>query len=337
MELKETNGQILITGCYRSGTEYVTQLLNNHPKLSATMYTVSFMRFCYDRFNPIDKKENYTRLISEAEQRIKQRWGKNLYGDRIIEYCNKVGSVTYALLYDLMMADLFLTENVRRWAEKTQLVWTKIPAFLAMYPDGKAINIIRDPRSVLASFKKVTYAPKPAYLGAVFNCCSSMQLSIQYQQEFGDSRFLLVKYEDIIHNPESMVRRMFDFLGLSSDHDLISDKGWRNARGQPWIHNSAFHNKEKKQDVFDKQAALQRWKKHLDDWEIAFCEMINEDLMKHFGYELSGIQGDWETYLKHILVDEKITRYLHKWLTTGEGVEEFPTDPLKPENWAENR
>ena len=50
--------QILITGCYRSGTDYSSILINNHPKVAITTYTTSFMRYSFNRYSPVSKKEN---------------------------------------------------------------------------------------------------------------------------------------------------------------------------------------------------------------------------------------------------------------------------------------
>jgi len=104
----EESEPTLITGCYRTGSEYITLLLNNHPELAATMYTVNFMRFCYNRYNPIDEKSNYSRLLSDAKQRIQQRWNRKLNVNKILDQCNSAEEINYALLYDLMMSDLFL-------------------------------------------------------------------------------------------------------------------------------------------------------------------------------------------------------------------------------------
>ena len=77
----------------------------------------------------------------------------------------------------------FLEKNItKKWGRKTQLVWRQIPDFLKIFPKGKAINIIRDPRSVLASFKKSTYNPEPAYLGAIFNCYDQWKKSLLYKK-----------------------------------------------------------------------------------------------------------------------------------------------------------
>ena len=96
--------QVLITGCYRTGSEYVSLLLGNHPDLAVSMYTVSFMRFCYDRYNPVEEEINYSRLLFDAAQRIRIRWNRNLNVHKILDYCEKAERVSYALLYDLMMS-----------------------------------------------------------------------------------------------------------------------------------------------------------------------------------------------------------------------------------------
>ncbi len=328
--------QILITGCYRSGTEYITLLLNNHPKLSASMYVVSFLRFCYDRYNPVEVESNYKRLLEDAAQRIRTRYGRELHVEKIIAYCGKTKAVTYSLLYDLMMADLFLSDNVRRWAEKVQLVWTKIPVFLKMFPAGKVIHIVRDPRSVLASFKKITYAPKPGYLGAIFNCFDSMKKGVQYKKEHDPNCYYLLKYEDLIASPKANVIALFNFLGLSSDHDLLSEEGWKDPSGKPWSHNSAFAGENQQQHQFDVKASVDRWKENLAPWEISTCETINSDLMRHYGYEMSGTPAASEDLLRSQFSTDQLARYFSRWQTKREGVEEFPTDPLNPANWTEN-
>ena len=111
MNFIKSDLQVLLTGCYRSGTDYSSVLINNHPKLVVTTYTTIFMRYSYDRYNPIHLKKNYTELLREAKKRIKVRWNRNLNINKILSYCNKK-KVSYSLLYDLMMSDLFLEKNI---------------------------------------------------------------------------------------------------------------------------------------------------------------------------------------------------------------------------------
>ena len=63
---------ILITGTFRSGTTLISRILNNHPKIGVLYDSVNFMRFSYDKYNPIQDEKQYKLLISEISQRIKK-------------------------------------------------------------------------------------------------------------------------------------------------------------------------------------------------------------------------------------------------------------------------
>lgn len=334
--MKLSEKQVLITGCYRSGTEYITLLLNNHPKLSANMYIVNFMRNCYDRYNPIGEEPHYSRLVFDAAQRIRSRFNKKLNAHKILDYCNEVDIVTYGFLYDIIMSELFLDGLKDCWAEKTQLVWTKIPDFLDILPNGKVIHIVRNPLNVLASFKKYTYAPEPAYLGAIFNCYDSMKKGIEYQKNQDPSRYLLLRYEDIITDPEKTVIKMFKFLDLSHEHNLLGEEGWKDAWGTPWTQNSVYASKNKPHENFDKSVTIDRWEKNLLPWEIALCGTVIGHLMDIYEYPIPNSDIDWKQMLKPVLKDPKTRDYFLRWLHHQEGVEEFPTDPLVEKNWEEN-
>jgi len=334
--MKFSKKQILLTGCYRSGTEYITLLLNNHPKLSSTMYIVNFMRNCYGRYDPINEERNYSKLVFETAERIRSRFKIKLNAHNVLDQCNETDHVTYGFLYDIIMYELVLKDTQKDcWAEKTQLVWTKIPDFLEQLPEGKVIHIVRNPLNVLASFKKYTYAPEPAYLGAIFNCYDSMKKGVEYQKNLDPSRYILLRYEDIIADPEKTLVKVFRFLDLSHDHNLLSEEGWRDSWGRPWTQNSMFAS-DNNQNNFDKSASLDRWKKNLLPWEIALCEAVNGDFLDIYGYPRPNSIIDWKQMLKPCLKDTKIREHFLKWLYHQEGIEEFPTDPLLEKNWEEN-
>ena len=112
------------------------------------------------------------------------------------------------------MKNLFIKDSKKHvWAEKTQLVWREIPEFLKMFPRGKAIIVLRDPRSVLASFKKYTFNPEPAYLGAIFNCYDVMQNSLNYKKKY-PSKVLIIKYEELVLNPKKIIKKTLNFLNI---------------------------------------------------------------------------------------------------------------------------
>ena len=329
-----SKSQTLITGTYRTGSEYLAQLINCNPEISVTMYRINVLRFVYNRFNPIWDQRQYKRALESVNERVLQRYKLQLDLDIILKEFSKYERITYGIFYDIIMNTLYINGDILHWAEKNQLLWREIPIFLDIMPNGKAIHIIRDPRAVLLSFKKYTYAPPPAYLGAIFNCYDSMKHALYYSKELPKDRYLSLTYEELINDTEEVVNRIWRFLGLSEGHRIDNQDNWLDAYGKPWHVNSSFHSNDDLRP-YDVNDALTRWQRELSDSEIQFTDAICKDVMKDFGYspffELD--KYDWHSIMKLFINDETILSYYKKWLLTGKGIEAFPLNPLDPTTW----
>jgi len=185
-------------------------------------------------------------------------------------------------------------------------------------------------------FKKSTYAPDPLYMGAVFNCHDSMKAGLKYKKEFPSNKYYLVQFEDLLMDTKKVLVDIFEFLELSHDHNLLTTLSWVDPKGKPWGHNSSFMDRDDNTMKFDKQEAIERWRLHLTDKDIALCEAINGQIMETYGYKCSNVMIEWNEIIEKVISEDTLTRYLRNWICEGKGVEEFPTDPLKAENWAEN-
>jgi hypothetical protein len=162
-----------------------------------------------------------------------------------------------------------------------------------------------------------------------------MRRSESYRAEYPPDRYSTLRYEDIAQQPRKQLEEVFDFLDLPTQKELESSEAWQTPDGSSWTSNSAFG--EEDPDQFDTEAAINRWKKHLTDWEVNLCEAVNGDIMETFGYERSDRPSvSWKNFVEPLLERNDLTQYLERWLRTGDGVEAFPTDPLDSQNWSEN-
>ncbi len=316
--------QTLITGVYRSGTEFVSGLLGAHPHLSATMYHVNALRFLWNRYDPIAAPESLRRAIADTAERLQRRYQFALDQDAVTAACAQAADVTYGVLYDAIMRVLWLTSERTHWSEKCQLVWREIPQFLESMPNGRAILVIRDPRSVLASFKRFTYAPPPAYLGAIFNCFDAFHAAIRYSSAFTSERFRLVRYEDAALDPQRARNDLLTFIGV--DPQLSPDVPALDITS-PFTDAGA---------TFDVNAALNRWRDHLSPVEVAATEYVCGALMDRLGYTCATDCAD-EDSLRLFTEGDVFTAQLHDVLEYGRGMQAFPMDPLRAENWTENQ
>ena len=324
--------QTLITGVYRTGSEYLAQLINCHPEISVSMYAVNVLRFVYGKYDPINDAKNISRALKDLSERLHIRYNIELDVVRVFDEIVASDAVDYGVFYDVVMSNLYLRNNVYHWAEKNQLLWREVPRFLEMMPNGKAVIVIRDPRSVMASFKKYTYAKPPAYLGAIFNCFDVMKYCMEYSKQYDESKFLYVRYEDVASNPSEYAKKIWRFLGLSDGYVLPNQKDWKDAYGNPWFANSSFIENEKGV-CFDVNESIDRWKDSLTHEEVSLVEGVCGEYMQYFGYTLSVGYIDWLESIRLFIDDNRVLDHFRKWLCQGEGIQEFPANPEDPKNW----
>ncbi|ETR67521.1 MAG: hypothetical protein OMM_11503, partial [Candidatus Magnetoglobus multicellularis str. Araruama] len=133
-------------------------------------------------------------------------------------------------------------------------------------------------------------------------------------------------------NPEKYSKKTWDFIGLPGNYDVRDQTKWCNAEGQLWKSNSSFQSSSDT-SAFDVELSINRWKTNLNLEEIALTELVCGKLMKNFGYELVQPQYNIDNIYQLLKNDKSILKYFNNWTKTGEGIEEFPTDPLKKNNW----
>lgn len=322
--------RLFITGIYRSGTTLVSRILNNNSKIWVTYDSVHFMRFSYNRFNPIQKLRNAENLVKEIYHRILRRWKMEFDIDKAISEIHKLKKIDYGYLYDLVMDGLILQykKDAVGWGEKTNVCWGQIPNFLKMFPLGKTIHVIRDPRDVLCSYREITYEPGFAYLDSAFCSLQSFLKASEYSKTFSKESYYLLKYENLVEDPHSEINNICSFLNIEFEPEMLDVKGFTDKNNNWWDGESSFN---KKMNTISKKP-IGRWLRKAAPLEIFFVELINREVMRSYGYKLSGInirKSDWDK-LYNILNDNKLLRQRYRhWLKTGEGVEAYPSDPLK--------
>ena len=254
----------------------------------------------------------------------------NTDGDKFKEVINKnKDNLTYPLLYDEIMKIYLDKEN---WGEKTNLKWRATKSVLDMFDDIYIIHVIRDPRDVLVSWKGYTIAPGNDYLDGISNLYDSMKTALENQKAFPE-RYYVLKYEDLVSDPEKEVKKLCDFLGLTFDEKMLDTKNFRSKKGGIWDPNKHTKFSDKLEKISAKPVG--RWKEKLSKEDLLLTEFVIMDLMKEFGYEPSNtkwsamdVRNAFANLLKSSLATEGIMDILK-----NKGGKERP--PLDSSNWRE--
>lgn len=176
-----------------------------------------------------------------------------------------------------------------RWLEKTPSHLFYIKDILEAIPDACIIEIVRDPRDVLASKKtrretvwtteRYAADERPRkHLEKAYDACwdtfswkAAVQAGTKAQASY-PNRLRRVRYEDLVSNPASEVQTICDFLDLPF-HPAMLKTQWRNAAG-------AVGRTEGIQ-----ADAVGRWSRVLKPAEVFVCQWLARDVMEDLGYE----------------------------------------------------
>jgi len=316
---------IFITGVYRSGTTLLSRMLDAHSQLAVTYDSVHFMRFCFGQFGPVAARENYAALVDDVKTRCEARWERPVDVAPILAELDSSEQVTYAAAYDAVMKHLLLREGKSRWGEKTQLAWGKIPAFLEMFPEGKAVLVLRDPRDIVASYRRFTTEPGLRYLDGAFACLSAMRAALRYRESLAPGSCMTIRYEDLAADPKATMERLSAALEVPFEPGMLDPGNFRDLTGGRWMRNSSYDGAS----AAISAESVARYREHLSDVEIFFTEMVDRCVMESFDYGLQSRplgRNEWNE-LYEILSDEFIAPRFENWLRTNEGVESYPSPP----------
>ena len=305
--------------------------MNNHPDINVTYDLVHFLRFSYNKYNPIDLESSVTRLVKDVSERINERYKIGLSVNNVMRKLK--GKYSYHSIYDAIMNELLLkNSDAKIWGEKTNVAWRNIPDFFDMFPDGRVINIVRDPRAVLSSWKQFTHAPGNDYLDSIVNSYDAMKTSLIYDSDYSNKKYYTVIYEDLVRNPHKTVNDLCAKLEFSFTEEMLDQSKFKDMKGNSWKSNSI--DKDVPSGIYGN--ALDKWKESLEEWEISICEKITGSLFDDFGYikKISNINNDiQERMVSEIMASSLTNEGIIRFMLTGESVERYPSDPTKSVNW----
>lgn len=216
----------LVLGQPRSGTTLVAQCLNAHPDLVLPDETdaVVPLAFLVDRIEEPDLgRELATTLITHS-RRFADSIGEYLDAERVAAVVGAAPWTLNGILTDLYAA-VAEAGNGRHGGDKSpnDLKFQRILLTARLYgPNLPVVHVVRDVRDVMASFRDLGWAQGvPEGLARFWE---ANNLLVQASVPRQESPYLLVRYEDVVADPEREFRRICALLGVAWDPGMIDDE-----------------------------------------------------------------------------------------------------------------
>lgn len=209
---------IIMIGAERSGTTLVMAMIGNHPRIA-----VPEVVWYYSRFHPylhtygdLSRDENFRTLASEMVHGLKTPyWGMNVNPRTIVdEIVASVRERSFAGLYCAMF-ERFAQESggKPRWGEKTPYNLFFVGPILEDFPNAQFVFVTRDGRDASVDYLESSFGPTNIFMAAeIWKMC---QNAVKPWRELLTPRgqWTDVRYEELVREPEKVLRRLSDFLG----------------------------------------------------------------------------------------------------------------------------
>lgn len=271
---------LLVCGHPKSGTSLLLSLLDGHPEILAFPEETKYFRAIHARpeLRSAEALLAHTRL---------GRLGRERDGGTVSG--RDLGRVDGAV-FERELARLLEEERAPRevlpavmlayaaargqspttyWAEKTPLHEHQLTTAVGLWPDLRAIYLLRDPRDVHASF-----LAKRRTRGRGLSLASSMwrmRASLRAWDAFAalyPGRALLIRYENLVLDAEATTRTVAGFLGVDWAESLTVPT----LAGRPWSGNSMFgdvHAQVSVSPVGRYRDRLPHWKRRVLEWGLS--------------------------------------------------------------------
>lgn len=230
-----SGGPIFVVGYQRSGTTLLQAILGAHPSIAAPpeLHYVSRVAEHTGHFGDLHDDANLRRALHAAlnpNLPVLDECGFD--EDALFERARHTDR-TYASLLDAILGDFAERQGKPRWCEKTPT--QRARNVLWLLPHAQVVHIVRDPRDVVASSLQMPWNRLTARQLAV-SWRSFTVDNCQVGAAVGPRQFHQVRYEDLTRDPETILRRVCDFLGEPFAPQMVSERGSRVVSdfGRPW-------------------------------------------------------------------------------------------------------
>ncbi len=328
--------RIYVSAPMRSGSTLVSNILNAHSKVQI-IENFHFKRFLYNKGEKLNKKIVEFKL-REMGLRLKVRYNVDINEEKVIKRVLKK-KLTYKNIYDeLMKEQLKINPRIQIAGEDSAMNWRFIEKFCKFYSNAKIIHLIRDPRSIFASWKKITYQ-KNDYWGCIMNCIDNMNYASYYKKNINKKNYMAVKFEDILIDPKFYAKKISKFLNISFEKTMIQPKKWEGLFKNKFASLGWSSIEKKAIDGFFLNR-VDAWKSILTKKEIYIIEYFAKKNLLEWNYKVSKKKKN-NSYLKDFYKNINRSSYLKKifnnYKKNGKGSDQFKNNVRDPKTWGDGK
>lgn len=269
----------------RSGSNLVRKMLGSHSAISAPVppHLWSHLQPLLPFYGPLTEDENFEGLARAAIAMTNVpnshlAWGYDidlraaLANVRVRNLSGLIGA-----LYE----DYARREGAEIWVSKENNLFDHAYQIRDVYPEAKFIYLCRDGRDYAVSVKNVPSHDQHVYFIAQEWRAEQLKCAQVYQDLVTRGAALLARYEDLIENPEAVLRDVCAFIGVEFEAGMLDF--YAEEQTQKEANMTAYWKNLSRPVMSDNKA---KFLTELTAGEIALFESVAGDVLRLLGYPL---------------------------------------------------
>jgi hypothetical protein len=276
-----------VVGVGRSGTTLLRLMLDAHPELAVPPETHFIPRL----FKALDADASAADAVEFL--RTKRRWPAfGVEPGALRERIEVTGEVTPTTVTRAFFELYAESRGKPRWGDKTPPYVARMPRVQKVVPEARFVHLIRDGRAVSRSLSRAHFGPD-TLAGAAGQWARRVDRAQRTAAKL--DHYLEVRYEELVADPEPVLRRICDFAELAWDpamlayHDDAADRMAEDAHDMRRADGtvvSAQMRADLHRTTAERPLAerAEGWRSELSAGEVAEVEAVAGETLRRLGY-----------------------------------------------------
>jgi hypothetical protein len=272
---------IFVVGCPRSGTTLLSLMLHAHPRLamppeSRFLLPTWRARARYgDLSTPAQRKQ-----LARACTRKRSRVSDLGLDPRELRQQILAAPPTIGSAFGTVFQAYAELHGKARWGDKRPLYFQEVDVLLRLFPDAQVVHIVRDPRATVASLGSMPWWPYDS-VASMATWAQADYCARRDRRRLPADVFTVLRYESLVADPESELRRLCAFLTEDFDPTMLRPSEVRHVvpSGKHWHGNLASSVGSHRVDA---------WQGDLEPWELGLLEAVLARRLRRHDYPVSG-------------------------------------------------
>jgi hypothetical protein len=268
-----------IVGVGRSGTTLLRAILDSHPDMAIpgeSHFIPEFVgharrygqrgAFLWERF-----------LLDLARHPRFRMWG--LPEDRVLTLFRQEPPASFAAAFRRLYALFAEVRGKARYGDKTPAYVNRMPMLARLFPEASFIHLVRDGRDVaLSRLDHPTMSASPLELAILWK--RGVEKGRRAGRGLGPGRYLEIRYEDLVEEPEALTRSVCSFINLAFDPGML-----RYHERADEIIRPTQHPRSHARIRLPPIGGLRDWRTQMPPADVKTFDVVAGGLLEELGYE----------------------------------------------------